>query len=359
MSLVKKIKFEQEIIVIDDDDVVPCITPEEVALACLKGDVDFLKKLKSEGYLFASQKDLYFAGCKGGSVEVVKFLRENVAYDKSVQEIFPLSVAAEFGHLKLVRFIFDEGFDKSRWAIFRAIEAGQHRIVKFLIRRGVDVNFGLPEPPLSIAASENQLEIAKLLLDKGADPNGIDDNERTPLFYAFQRDHVDMMILLLEHGADPNFVDIFGSGIFHQVQTSKEAKFFLKAGGNPDIVDINGRTPLQMAVRAGNFSLVKFFISWGLCSRQKDEEGESALSLAMRLFAEDLEDASDIFSFLLCLKDDKPQLSYLWKSIDYNREKLIPVLLENWIPFPKDFDSEIVKPIFTELFNKQWSRFFV
>ncbi|MGE3807467.1 MAG: ankyrin repeat domain-containing protein [Gemmataceae bacterium] len=55
----------------------------------------------------------------------------------------------------------------------------------------------------------NDLELAALLLEYGADPNANNDNGWTPLHYACKFDSRDlaMVELLLRHGADPNARD--------------------------------------------------------------------------------------------------------------------------------------------------------
>ena len=55
----------------------------------------------------------------------------------------------------------------------------------------------------------DNLELAALVLDYGADPNARNDMGWTPLHYACQIDSrdEDMVALLLKHGADPNTAD--------------------------------------------------------------------------------------------------------------------------------------------------------
>jgi len=65
--------------------------------------------------------------------------------------------------------------------------------------------------PLMHACARKQLEVAKLLLERGADVNARDMDGKTALhFTAAEGRSADTVRLLLEHGADVNAVDRFG-----------------------------------------------------------------------------------------------------------------------------------------------------
>ena len=57
------------------------------------------------------------------------------------------------------------------------------------------------------AAQEGHVEIVKILLERGANPNAEDDAGRTPLHDAAFKGHVEIVKLLLERGADPWIAD--------------------------------------------------------------------------------------------------------------------------------------------------------
>lgn len=47
----------------------------------------------------------------------------------------------------------------------------------------------------------NNLEMVKILLDRGADPNKRDGNEKTPMDYALEKNHLDIADLLIEYSS--------------------------------------------------------------------------------------------------------------------------------------------------------------
>ncbi len=342
MSIVKKIKFELSFI-------------EDVASACENGDVEFLKNLENEAIIFAHYKTFFDAGCKGGSVEVLKILKGtfNVLRLKELG-LSLLPIAIKHGHLELVKFLLDEG-ETDELAVSIAVMAGHYEIVEFLLVRGFDVNKKDPErrfrTPLAFAVMKPRLDFAKLLIARGANPNLADSQHETPLFDAFR--NIEMMTFLLESGANPNAVNKFGLSVLHQVETIEQASVLLKAGCNPKVLDKFEFSPLHTAIQKGHFDLAKFFITQGMCSRQKARNKVSALTLTMDLFQNRPQNPSDFFEFLLGLKDDKDELSYLWNSFGRNREKLAPIFFKKRIPFPKKFDPKIAKPILKRHFNSE------
>ena len=56
---------------------------------------------------------------------------------------------------------------------------------------------------LHIASAKGYIEIAELLIDRGADVNATTNTNKTPLFFASREGHAHMVAFLLSHGADP------------------------------------------------------------------------------------------------------------------------------------------------------------
>ena len=75
------------------------------------------------------------------------------------------------------------------------------------------------------AALNDQIEMVRLLLDNGADPNTI-DRYNTPLMYAIDNENLPMMILLLDHGADPHYVNKDEYDKFNMLQLAKRQGFY-------------------------------------------------------------------------------------------------------------------------------------
>ena len=123
--------------------------------------------------------------------------------------------------------------------VMEAVFSNRPKVLTVLISNGVDPNFiqdGITS--LSHAARYGFVNVAKVLLDYGIDPN-IHDRDmlrrffKTPLIHACQQGHIDMVKLLLEYGA------------------------------NVEEQDNHGFTPMYFAILHNYNNIVKLLIKYG------------------------------------------------------------------------------------------------
>ena len=95
--------------------------------------------------------------------------------------------------------------------------------------------------PLTAAAEFGRMEIVRLLLDRGADPTwpDVDESARGAALHAAARaGNRPMVELLLQHGADPNgFVDSGGNAVF-AAKTAQIRRLLFDHGGYLDPFDL-------------------------------------------------------------------------------------------------------------------------
>ncbi len=106
-------------------------------------------------------------------------------------------------------------------------------------------------PLLVIAARNNDLAMARFLLDSGANPNGADRRSgETPLMIFARQDNVDAIRLLTGRGADPDMADRAGeTALMKAVRTRKTraVRALLEVGADPEVTDYQGQTAGDIA----------------------------------------------------------------------------------------------------------------
>ena len=88
-----------------------------------------------------------------------------------------------------------------------AIFFGNRELAKWLIEQGADVSAPAANAqrvaPIHAASAVRDHEILRMLIERGADPNARQQMDFTALHTAASRGDVEMAILLMERGADP------------------------------------------------------------------------------------------------------------------------------------------------------------
>ncbi len=123
------------------------------------------------------------------------------------------------------------------------------------------------------AAKSGNLEVVKHLITQGTDPNAIEIDERMgiptglePLNWAAWGGHADTVRYLIINGAHLN-----GEGVSHWIPLQwavrdcdfAMCKFILDYGGEVNIRDSEGISPLQEAARTGCLDIARMFVTRG------------------------------------------------------------------------------------------------
>ena len=103
--------------------------------------------------------------------------------------------------------IKDDIYERDDWndtALIIASAENHTEIARILLNAGADPNIqgdqGLT--PLIIASDDNNIELVKMLLGKGAKPNLKEGVSNTALYYAIKRGNIEIVKMLLEKGAN-------------------------------------------------------------------------------------------------------------------------------------------------------------
>jgi ankyrin repeat protein len=124
---------------------------------------------------------------------------------------FPLALAVFFGNTAAAEALLDAGADVNQQsresmkirALQSAAAAKRIDLAEMLLARGANPNLpgGGGFVPLHGAASSGQIDLALLLLKHGADVNAKDDPGKTPLAHAINGQKEEMMAFLRQRGA--------------------------------------------------------------------------------------------------------------------------------------------------------------
>ena len=213
---------------------------------------------------------------------------------------------------------------------------------------------------------ENKIEIVELLLKNGADVNDRNKDGSTPLHFATQGDNkVDIVDLLLKNGAYIHSKNKDGWTPLHFAAKGKHhldiVKKLLGAGtgeaplGKSEVEkenkNIDGQTPLLLAVASNNLEIVKSLLITGANIDSQDVEGNTALHLASR---ESNPMYNEMVEFLIfCGADTSIQNSQGKQAIELAIHDDKKAIFNNFLQVGEEMGKPKKDYIWTKAFNEQ------
>ncbi|XP_041515294.1 ankyrin-2 isoform X25 [Microtus oregoni] len=270
-------------------------------LAAKEGHVGLVQELLGRGSSVdsATKKGntaLHIASL-AGQAEVVKVLvKEGANINAQSQNGFtPLYMAAQENHIDVVKYLLENGANQSTATedgftpLAVALQQGHNQAVAILLEN--DTKGKVRLPALHIAARKDDTKSAALLLqnDHNADVqskmmvNRTTESGFTPLHIAAHYGNVNVATLLLNRGASVDFTARNGITPLHVASkrgNTNMVKLLLDRGGQIDAKTRDGLTPLHCAARSGHDQAVELLLERGAPLLARTKNGLSPLHMA-------------------------------------------------------------------------------
>jgi ankyrin repeat protein len=238
---------------------------------------------------------------KGDRAKVLSLLSQGADINKIWINDTPLETAIFQQNLEMVKLLLDKGAKIKADNLADAAHGAQGdkekalTIVTLLIARGADVRAAGGEALIN-AAIANNLEVVRLLLSKGSNPNARTESGVSVLMAVVPYDSLDSIRALLEAGADVKATNenhetalMHAARSDHRTDTTTRVtllKLLIDQGSEVKARDKNGSTVLHYAVanimtEGGGFisrpEVVRVLLDNGAEPNARDDRGETAL----------------------------------------------------------------------------------
>uniref|UniRef100_A0A8C8GQ39 KAP NTPase domain-containing protein n=1 Tax=Oncorhynchus tshawytscha TaxID=74940 RepID=A0A8C8GQ39_ONCTS len=203
-----------------------------------------------------------------------------------------LMMASEQGSLEMVQELLRRGAnvnldDVDCWtALISAAKEGHVEVVKELLANNASLEHrDMVGDALMWASYKGRVEVAQLLLEKGASPNITGQYSVFPVIWAAGRGHAEIVHLLIKHGAKVNCSDKYGTTPL--IWAARKGHFdsvmhLLVNGADVDQEGANSMTALIVAVRGGFNEVVKELLKRNPNVNMTDKDGNTALMIAAK-----------------------------------------------------------------------------
>ena len=212
---------------------------------------------------------------------------------RSKQDMTPLLIAAsDAGSIDTVRLLIARGAKVAGGGVAAANDTQT-------MRRGRKSGGDGGYTPLLASASANDLDMARLFVEKGVNVNGGTARGDTPLHFAASAGNLELVKLLLTKGADVNASTSASLQVRNGLLalnhltalmyaapygTPELLRTLIDAGAQVNARDIRGMTPLMLAVASEtqNPEVVSLLLVKGADVKARSEAGETALDWARK-----------------------------------------------------------------------------
>ncbi len=261
--------------------------------AASRGDLELVKLLLNNGAYVDTQNKYgstpLSMAAKYGYTDIVKLLLKwHVDVNKTVNSgVSALMMAVQSGKDDIVKLLLDKNADVNQWsisgftALMMAAQENQISIARQLINHPlikINAQSRVGCSALMLAAQKGHTAILDMLLDSNANANLLGKDGETALMLASQNGHEDIVRLLVGPSKKQILGLIWKRG--HKVN-DKSLKNWMKSRVNLNIKDrVFKKSALMVAVEKGYLGIVKLLIEAGANINDVDSQGRTPLMIA-------------------------------------------------------------------------------
>ena len=221
---------------------------------------------------YTSRPPLVIAARNGHSNLVKLLLDKGANIEPKLTSHSALTVACSNGHTDCTMLLIERGANLNVISdmgtpLTCAVANHQIECAKLLLEKGADVNQPklMNETPLMVASKEGHVDEVKLLLKYNANVTA-ETNGFTALYLACCNDHIEVAKVLIEKGADVNQIADKALEILLEVierKYSDIACLLIRNRARVNTANVFGETPLACAVRNNDMRVVEELVQHG------------------------------------------------------------------------------------------------
>jgi ankyrin repeat protein len=208
---------------------------------------------------------------------------------------FKVILAASQGNVELLKQLLDDGGDPNvtdydkRTPLHLAAAEGHLEVCKYLVEQkkaNVNALDRWGHTPLTEAIKNRFFIVAQYLRSKGGIVANHDTDLVTALCRAASTNNVEKLKILIEEGADVNAGDYDHRTALHLAASEghyEAAEFLIKAGANVNVMDRWGSTPLQDAITASHDRVAELLMKHGARIEKDTQKNQKRSRLSLCL----------------------------------------------------------------------------
>jgi ankyrin repeat protein len=271
--------------------------------AAMRNKVPTLQYLDEHG-LSAEENDLngkkpIHIAAEWGHVEVVRWLKESGANVSSVfdrEGNLPVHLAVVKGHLRVIQYLRNSANHLHDWCGRRmdgnfplhvAAQCGNLNVIRYLLLVGCAVNDinNAYDTALHLAVGQGHIEVIRELASLGADISAKNRLGDTPLHLAVGQGNIEMTKDLIRLGADVSAKNGLDDTPLHLALAQRHIEMtrdLISLGADVSAQNRLGNTPLHSAAEQGSIEVIRDLTGHGADQSAQNTLGEMPLHVAAR-----------------------------------------------------------------------------